>query len=260
MKGIALITGGAQRVGREICLFLAKLGFDIVVHFYSSEKEAIALSKEIKSLGRRCFLIKADLLNEEEVLSLIPRASELVDSKINLLVNNASIFEYDNFENATVESWNRHINSNLKAPFFLSQFFSKQVPDAYINARGEYVANANIVNIIDQRVKKPTPEFITYSLAKMALMSLTITSSQSLSPNVRVNAIGPGPTLKGKRQSDEHYNAQRKSTILGRGSSTSEISNTIRYFIESPSVTGQIICVDGGQHLAWKTEDVLGIE
>ena len=259
-KGIALVTGGAQRLGKRISIFLAHYGYDIVIHYWKSEEEALLLSKKIESLGRKCYIFKANLLDEVEMLELIPRISKKISGKINLLINNASIFEYDNFENANIESWNRHINSNLKAPFFLTQCFSRQVPDPNCNDNGEFSSNANVINIIDQRVKKPTPEFITYSLAKMALMSLTITSAQALCPGIRVNAIGPGPTLQGKRQSDEHYDAQRKSTILGRGVSPDEISNTIKYFLESPGVTGQIICVDGGQHLAWKTKDVLGVE
>ena len=259
-KGIALVTGGAQRLGKSICLFLAHYGYDIVIHYWKSEEEALLLSKQIETFGRKCYVFKADLLDEVEMLELIPRISKKISGKLNLLINNASIFEYDNYGNASIDSWNRHINSNLKAPFFLTQSFSKQIPDPYCNDNGEFYANANVINIVDQRVKKPTPQFITYSLAKMALMSLTITSAQALCPGIRVNAIGPGPTLQGKRQSDDHYDTQRKSTILGRGASPDEISNTIKYYLESPGVTGQVICVDGGQHLAWQTKDVLGVE
>lgn len=176
------------------------------------------------------------------------------------MINNASIFEYDNIWTANRESWDRHIESNLRSPFVLTQSFANQVPAAKVDENGEPLAQGLIINLIDQRVKKLTPEFTSYTIAKMGLWALTQTSAQALAPNIRVNAIGPGPTLKGARQSEEHFEKQRKNTVLGRGSDPSEINTAVGYLLDAKSVTGQLICVDGGQHLAWQTPDVLGVE
>ena len=177
-----------------------------------------------------------------------------------ILINNASIFEYDNLGTATLESWDRHMATNLKAPFFLSQAFAIQAPDTKIDERGEPVAQAAIINMIDQRVRKLTPEFQTYTLAKSALWTLTQTSAQFLAPKIRVNAIGPGPTVQGHRQSEQHFNDQRRNTILQRGASAEEIAKVAEFLLESQGITGQLIAVDGGQHLGWQTPDVLGVE
>jgi NAD(P)-dependent dehydrogenase (short-subunit alcohol dehydrogenase family) len=179
---------------------------------------------------------------------------------LTILVNNASIFEHDTLETATEESWDRHIGSNLRAPFQLTQAFARQAPRAVEDASGEPQARANVINIIDQRVLKPTPEFMTYTIAKMGLWAFTRTAAQALAPHVRVNGIGPGPTLKGTRQSEDHFAAQRAATVLGRGSSPAEICAAMRFILDAPGLTGQLLCIDGGQHLAWKTPDVLGVE
>jgi len=179
---------------------------------------------------------------------------------ITCLVNNASIFEYDNIETATRTTWDRHMESNLRAPFVLTQALAAQAPDAGQDGVGEPVANALVVNMIDQRVRKLTPEFMTYTLAKMGLWAFTQTAAQALAPRVRVNAIGPGPTLKGARQSQAHFDAQRQATVLQRGANAQDITAALGYFLDAPAVTGQLLCVDGGQHLAWKTPDVLGVE
>jgi NAD(P)-dependent dehydrogenase (short-subunit alcohol dehydrogenase family) len=175
-------------------------------------------------------------------------------------VNNASIFEYDRLGSATLDSWERHLNSNLRAPFFLSQAFARQAPKARTDADGEPVAQAMILNLIDQRVRKLTPEFASYTLAKLGLWGLTQTAAQALAPDIRVNAIGPGPTMQGARQSAEHFARQRAATVLQRGADPMAIVAAMRYFLQAESVTGQLICVDGGQHLAWQTPDVLGVE
>ena len=188
------------------------------------------------------------------------RAPQALGGTLTVLVNSASIFEYDNVATATADSWDRHIGSNLRAPFFLSQAFAAQAPKAAPDANGEPMAQAMILNMLDQRVLKLTPEFITYSLAKNALWALTRTLAQALAPDIRVNGIGPGPTLQGTRQSDSHFNQQRQATILHRGSSPAEICAALGYLLDAPGVTGQMIAVDGGQHLAWATPDVLGVE
>ena len=256
----ALVTGGAKRLGREISTYLASRGYDVAVHYNNSESEALDVTKEINSLGRISECLKCDLLIEDEVKKLVNRASEAIGGQITLLVNNASIFEYDSFEDATRKTWDRHIESNLRAPLVLTQSFANQVPSINNDDNGEPVSQGLIINLIDQRVKKLTPEFTSYTIAKMGLWALTQTSAQALAPNIRVNAIGPGPTLKGARQSEEHFENQRKNTVLGRGSDPSEIVAAVGYLLNAKSVTGQLICVDGGQHLAWQTPDVLGVE
>ena len=211
MNGSALITGASTRIGREIALGLAAEGVNIVVHYMSSQNEAEDVVEAAKTFGVRAVSLKANLLNDIEVEELIPKATSLIGAPLNILVNNASIFEYDNIETVSAKSWDRHMGSNLKAPLFLIREFAKLVPDVIADSNGENIAQGNIVNIVDQRVLKKTPEFLTYSLAKMGLWSLTQTAAQALAPKVRVNAIGPGPTLKGHRQTEDHFRKQRKS-------------------------------------------------
>jgi NAD(P)-dependent dehydrogenase (short-subunit alcohol dehydrogenase family) len=179
---------------------------------------------------------------------------------LTVLVNNASIFEYDTLRTASRKSWDRHLESNLRAPFVLTQAFSAQAPAAGRDEAGEPVASGLVINMIDQRVHKLTPEFMTYTIAKMGLWALTRTAAQALAPQIRVNAIGPGPTLQGARQSDSHFTRQRAATVLGRGANPADITAALGFFLESPAVTGQMIAVDGGQHLGWQTPDVLGVE
>ena len=192
--------------------------------------------------------------------ALLPRAAEALGGPITCLINNASIFEYDNITNATRDSWDRHINSNLRAPFVLAQAMAAQGLEPYLDANAEPVATGLIVNMLDQRVRKLTPEFMTYTIAKMGLWAFTQTAAQALTPAIRVNAIGPGPTLQGSRQSEAHFDAQRAATVLGRGANAEDITAALGYFLDAPAVTGQLLCVDGGQHLAWQTPDVIGME
>ncbi len=255
----ALVTGAARRIGREIALYLAGRGYDVAVHYASSATEAEATVADIRAFGRTATALQADLLEEGQLQALIARAATALGGPLTLLVNNASIFEYDNIATATRMSWDRHIGSNLRAPFVLTQGFAAQAPRAVL-VDGEPVAQALILNMIDQRVLKPTPEFMTYSLAKAGLFALTRSAAQGLAPHVRVNGIGPGPTVQGTRQSDSHFARQRAATILQRGAGPKDICTTVGFFIDSPAVTGQMIAVDGGQHLAWATPDVLGVE
>ena len=190
----------------------------------------------------------------------MPAAAAALGGPITCLINNASIFEYDTLETATRTSWDRHIESNLRAPFVLSQAFAAQLPKVQMDANNEPLAQGLIVNMIDQRVRKLTPEFASYTIAKMGLWALTQTAAQALAPHVRVNAIGPGPTLQGARQTLEHFQKQRENTVLTRGANPSDITAALGYFIDAPAITGQLLCVDGGQHLVWQTPDILGIE
>ena len=256
----ALVTGAGKRLGRAMALYLAGRGYDVAVHFASSRKEAEATVAEITAMGRKAVSLRADLLIESQVEKLIGMAVQGLGGPLTVLVNNASIFEYDSVQTATRKSWDRHMESNLRAPFVLTQGFAAQVPAPGLDSAGEPVARGLVVNMIDQRVHKLTPEFMSYTLAKMGLWALTQTSAQALAPNVRVNAIGPGPTMQGARQSESHFARQRAATILRRGANPSDITAALGFFLDSPGVTGQMIAVDGGQHLAWQTPDVLGVE
>lgn len=256
----ALVTGAAKRLGRAMALELAAQGHDVAIHYAGSAEAAEDTAAEIRALGRAAVTLQADLTVEAETQALLPRAVEALGQPLTVLINNASIFEYDNIESATRDSWDRHLESNLRAPFVLTQALAAQVPHAEPDENGEPLAQGLVVNMIDQRVRKLTPEFMTYTIAKMGLWAFTRTAAQALAPHVRVNAIGPGPTLQGARQSDKHFANQRAATVLGRGADADGICDALRYLLTARAVTGQLICVDGGQHLAWQTPDVLGVE
>jgi NAD(P)-dependent dehydrogenase (short-subunit alcohol dehydrogenase family) len=256
----ALVTGAGKRLGRAMALYLADRGFVVAVHYATSKDAAHAVVAEIEGMGRKAVAVHANLLEIDAMEGLLPAAALALGGPITCLVNNASIFEYDTLSSATRDSWDRHINSNLRAPFVLSQAMAAQELEAQTDEVGELIATGLIVNMLDQRVRKLTPEFMTYTIAKMGLWSLTQTTAQALAPNIRVNAIGPGPTLQGSRQSQEHFEGQRAATILKRGANPNEITAALGYFLDAPSVTGQLLVVDGGQHLGWKTPDVLGVE
>lgn len=256
----ALITGAGKRLGRAMALYLADRGFDIAVHYATSADEAEELADLIRAKGRQACTVQADLLNEGQTQALTAKAMSGIGGPLTVLINNASIFEYDNIETATRESWDRHLESNLRAPFVLTQHFAAQLPAPQMDDMNEPLAPGLVINMIDQRVRKLTPEFMTYTIAKMGLWAYTQTAAQALAPKCRVNAIGPGPTLRGGRQSEAHFAKQRSSTVLKRGANTSDITGALGYFLDAPGVTGQILCVDGGQHLGWQTLDVIGVE
>jgi len=244
-----------------MALSLGARGFDVAVHYNSSAEAAEDVAAEIRAMGSNAVAIQADLTVEDEMQNLVPTAAKALGKPLTLLVNSASIFEYDNIETATRDSWDRHLESNLRAPFVLTQAFAAQAPEPDVGGEwNDATAKALIVNMIDQRVRKLTPEFMSYTIAKMGLWALTQTSAQALGPKVRVNAIGPGPTVQGARQSREHFANQRAATILERGADPFGITQALDYFIDAPAVTGQLLCVDGGQHLGWMTPDVQGIE
>ncbi len=241
-----LVTGAAKRLGRAIAIDLAQAGYDIAMHYNTSEVEAGQAADAIRAAGRRVCLLDADLASENDTAALVGRAIAQL-GPLSALVNNASVFENDDWASASRESWNRHMEINLRAPFVLSQHFARQLPE---HARGA------IVNIVDQRVLKPTPQFISYSLSKAGLTWLTTTLAQALAPRIRVNAVAPGPTMINVRQSQEHFQRQREATVLGTGAEPSDVCAAVRYLLSAPAVTGETIAVDGGQHLVWKTADV----
>ena len=257
MTGQALITGAAKRLGREMALFLAGRGLDVAIHYHGSKDEADDVVAAAGSLGVKAVALQADLTVEAQMQSLVPRAVEALGGPLTVLVNSASVFEHDTIETATRESWDRHLESNLRAPFVLTQAFAAQAPEPVIEGEwDEPTAQALVVNMIDQRVRKLTPHFATYTIAKMGLWAMTQTAAQTFGARVRVNGIGPGPTMQGTRQSEAHFRAQRKGTVMGRGAEASDVCHALGYFLDAPSVTGQLICTDGGQHLGWRTPDI----
>lgn len=253
----ALVTGAGTRLGRAMAIYLAERGYDVAVHYAGSEEGAQDTVETCRAKGVRAEAVQADLLNPDEVEALVPAAARAV-GQLSVLVNNASIFEDDDIETATFESWDKHIGSNLRAPFFLTQAFAAQAPEAGTDENGEPIATGLVVNMIDQRVKKLTPYFMTYTIAKMGLWSFTQTAARALAPRIRVNGIGPGPTLQGANQSDEAFAHQRRNTVLERGANPADITGALGYFLDAPAVSGQMLAVDGGQHLGWKTPEIQG--
>lgn len=258
--GKALVTGAGKRLGRAMANYLGARGYDVALHYAHSEDDAASGVADIEAMGQRAVALQADLLQEHEMQSLLPRAVEELGGPITCLVNNASIFEPDDLHSASRESWDRHMLSNLRAPFVLTQAMAAQGLAAVQDDMGEPVAAGLVVNMVDQRVHKLTPNYASYTLAKSALWTLTQTSAQALAPSLRVNAIGPGPTLQGPDQSAAQFARQRAATVLQRGANLSDITAALGYFLDAPAVTGQLICVDGGQHLSWETPDVMGQE
>ena len=256
----ALVTGAGGRLGRAMVLYLARRGADVAVHYAASQDGAEATAAEIRALGRQAVTLHADLLDESQTETLIPRAVAGLGGPLTVLVNNASIFEQDTIQTATRQSWDRHIESNLRAPYVLIQHFARQAPQAETDSQGEPMARALVVNMIDQRIHKLTPEFSSYTIAKMGLWALTRTAAQGLAPHVRVNAIGPGPTLQGAHQTPADFAHERASTLLERGANPADITAALGYFLDAAAVTGQMLAVDGGQHLVWKTPDGDGVE
>lgn len=237
----ALVTGAARRLGRAISLALAEAGFDIALHYATSAAEAEATAEEIRALGRRAVLLRADLAVEAEVARLVPEAEAALGA-IGVLVNNASTFERDEWHDATRQSWDQHLEPNLRAPFVLIQAMAQRLPEG---------AEGAVINLIDQRVFSLTPHFVSYTVSKAALWTLTQTMALALAPRIRVNGIGPGPALPSPRQSQEQFDAQCASVPLQRGTSPDEVARAALAILAMPSMTGQMIALDGGQHLQW---------
>ena len=244
--GVAIVTGGSKRIGKSIVKKLSFLGWKVIIHYNSNKNDALSLQKEIQKKGGAASIIKANLNSSKATEELISK-SEKKFGKLTLLVNNASIFENDSVHSLTIDTWDIHNNVNTKAPLLLSQSFAKLLPKKEPGV---------IINIIDQRVFSPRPDFISYSSSKNSLFWLTKVLAQALSPKIRVCAIGPGPTLKGARQTDNDFKNQSQSVPLGNGSSPEDISQAIEFILNASSFTGQMITLDGGEHLDWiKPED-----
>ena len=241
MPRTALVTGGAKRLGRAMALALAEAGFDLAIHYATSEEEAEATLAAIHALGRRAVALRADLAVETEVARLLPEATAAL-GPIGVLVNNASTFERDEWHDATRDSWDRHIEPNLRTPFVLTQAFARALPN---EARGV------VVNMLDQRVWSLTPHFVSYTVSKAGLWTLTQSLALALAPRIRVNAIGPGPALPSPRQTAEQFDRQARSVPLRHATSPEEVARALLAILALPSMTGQMIALDGGQHLQW---------
>ncbi len=242
----ALVTGAARRIGRAIALDLARAGWRVAVHYRHSAREAQALAREIAEAGGEAAAIPADLANPSDVRDLVPRCCEAMGAPT-CLVNNASEFIVDSLATATMETWDTHLDINLKAPVFLAQALVAHLPEG---------ASGNVINIIDQRVWRLTPDFFTYTISKAGLWTATRTLAQALAPRVRVNAVGPGPVLKSVHQTESDFAAEVRSTLLKRGPTPAEIAAAVRFILEAPAMTGQMIVLDGGQHLTWGGPEV----
>ena len=245
----ALITGSAKRIGRQLALDLADAGYDIAVHCNASRDEAEEVAALIRAKGRRAVVVQGDLALVDTPDRLIAEATAGLGG-LTLLVNNASIFEPDEVGSITADSWAKHQDTNLRSPVLLAQAFAKVLPKG---------AEGNIINIIDQRVWKLNPKFFSYTNSKAGLWAATRTLAQALAPHIRVNAIGPGPALPSARMDQAEFDKQARLTLLGRGTSPAEISAAVRFILSQPSLTGQMIALDGGQHLVWQTPDVMEV-
>jgi NAD(P)-dependent dehydrogenase (short-subunit alcohol dehydrogenase family) len=237
-----LITGAAQRIGKAIALGFAEKQWNVLIHYHQSHEAAEALVKTIAAEGGTAMSFAADLSQEQETADLIPIIAKTIQKPIDCLVNNASIFERDDAATATAQSWQLHMQINLRAPFILSQKFQQQLPAG---------RHANIINVIDQRVLCLTPYFTSYTISKAGLWTLTQTLALAWAPYIRVNAIGPGPTLPSPRQTSKQFQDQCLAMPLQQGTSPEEISNAIQFIVDSPAMTGQMLSLDGGQHLGW---------
>jgi len=244
-----IITGGATRMGAAIARKLSGPNIEILIHYNKSKLKAEKLKKELSSKGTKVYLVKGDLSKETDIKKIIKFAKSKL-KYFDCLVNNASLFENDKLENFSLDSWSKHLRTNLRAPALLTKEFAK-------NVKGK---NNNIINIIDQRVFKLTPYFFSYTLSKTGLYTLTKTSAMSLAPNIRVNAIAPGPTIKNQRQSEKHFKKQYLATPLKRQVDVEQICNAVDFFIKNISITGQVLAIDSGQNLNWQTPDVMGKE
>ena len=244
-----IITGGATRMGAAIARKLSGPNKEILIHYNKSKLKAEKLKKELSNKGTKVYLVKGDLSKETDIKKIIKFAKSKLKF-FDCLVNNASLFENDKLENFSLDSWSKHLRTNLRAPALLTKEFAK-------NVKGK---NNNIINIIDRRVFKLTPYFFSYTLSKTGLYTLTKTSAMSLAPNIRVNAIAPGPTIKNQRQSEKHFKKQYLATPLKRQVDVEQICNAVDFFIKNISITGQVLAIDSGQNLNWQTPDVMGKE
>lgn len=242
---VALITGAAQRIGEAITRALAADGWAVAIHYHGSSAHGEDLAADICQHGGTAEIFPADFTREEDVQGLVARVEEKM-GQVTCLINNASVFENDTALSATLDSWNRHMGVNLRSPFVLSQKFAKSLGTEM---------TGSIINIIDQRVWNLSPHFTSYTVSKAGLWTLTQTMALALAPNIRINAIGPGPTLPSVRQSAEDFSAQYTSVPLKKQTDLVDISNAVLYILGATSMTGQMIALDGGEHLGWSQGD-----
>jgi NAD(P)-dependent dehydrogenase (short-subunit alcohol dehydrogenase family) len=248
-RGGALVTGANRRIGRALALEAARCGYAVCVHHHSHEDEALAVVAEIEGLGARAAPLSAELMREEEAQALVARAAKALGEPLTLLVNSAAAFVDDRVGSLSRELWDLHMSVNLRAPVVLAEAFAAQLPADR--------PDALVLNLIDQRVLRPNPQFFSYSLSKAALFAATKTLAQALAPRIRVVGVGPGPTLANVHQRPGEFAAEAAGTLLGRPVDPREICDALRYLIDARSVTGQMIAVDGGQHLGWRTPDIV---
>jgi NAD(P)-dependent dehydrogenase (short-subunit alcohol dehydrogenase family) len=251
-RGGALVTGAAHRIGRALALSLAEAGYAVAVHHRDDEADAQALVDEIRAAGGTAAAVRADLAIEPQTKALIGQAADAV-GPLTLLVNNASTFRYDHAGALDRATWDAHFEPNLRSPLVLAEGFAAQAPF------DDFGGDPQIINLLDQRVWKPTPQFFSYTLTKTALWTATRMLAQALAPRIRVNAIGPGPTLPNAIEGEAGLQAEAAAIPLQRRTELADITGAARYLIDARAVTGQMIAVDGGQHLAWKTPDILDI-
>jgi NAD(P)-dependent dehydrogenase (short-subunit alcohol dehydrogenase family) len=242
--GIVLVTGAGRRLGRAIALDFANRGWRVGVHYHASSAEALALVAEIEAAGGTAAAFPADLCHSEAPQPLIEACAEALGAPT-CLVNNASQFEWDTLETLDPDRWQVQLDVNLRAPIFLTQAFARVLPEGI---------EGNVVNLLDQKVLRLDPEYFSYTIAKSALWAATQTMAQALAPRIRVNAVAPGPVLKSLGQSQTEFEREYRSTLLQRPVSPEDVVAAIRFLLETPSITGQLIAIDGGQHLAGKTE------
>ena len=243
-RGAALVTGAGRRIGRAIALRLAQAGFDIAVHYRSDPDAAAEVVGAVQALGRRATALHADLADEHAARTLVDDARAAL-GPLSVLVNSASVFEDDRAGHLARETWDRHFQTNLRAPLVLAEAFAEQAGEG-----------ASIVNILDQRVWKPTPQFFSYGLSKSALWTATQMLAQAWAPRIRVNGVGPGPTLASIHQNPETFADEAAGTLLGRAVEPAEVADAVAWLVDARAVTGQMIAVDSGQHLGWRTPDV----
>lgn len=237
--GTALVTGAGRRVGRAIALELAGAGWRVAVHYHRSEKEAAGVVAEIESHGGKAAAFSADLGHTEQLAPLVRACAEHF-GPVTCLINSAAHYDWDDLTAMTLESWDTHLDIDLRAPVFLTQAFAALLPETQ---------TGNVINLIDQKVWRLNPDFFSYTIAKSALWTATQTMAQALSPRIRVNAIAPGPVLPSHRQSQAEFEAECRETPLGRGATLEDICRAVRFLLATPSITGQMIAIDGGQHL-----------
>lgn len=248
MKRI-LVTGGGARLGQMLCIDLAKAGFHPIIHYHSSATGAEQTLEQVLAAGGTGELVQADLSSHAQCTSLLGKINA-ASGPVHYLINNASLFENNNLDDLTEAGWEQHFAVNLKAPVFLTQQYAAQLPTGQ---------TGHVIHILDQRLAKLNPTFFSYTLSKAALGTATTTMAQALAPNIRVNAVAPGPTLRNARQSITDFAQQQQASLLGKGSPPLEIINAVLFLLNSEAITGQILTVDGGQHLAWQTADIVGV-